>query len=219
MAETTPQDFSNESIKSTVAESVQQGTNIREKVRDLTLQALKARHLDPQEIRQVVHAMTEGISIGAEKRTTDMRNAMADALHGLDDALTKSAEAVRLALDQLTSKTKDFSDNELKQALVNLKKMEEDFLATVSQVADAAKPLVKQELNDLVGHAQRAGTDTGKMVAQIVREFTHRLGSSYVDTQMASLHAARELSVRFTQVASGFLAGLADALRKDETKK
>lgn len=219
MAETTPKDFSNESIKSAVAESMRQGADIREKVRDLTLQALKARHLDPREIRQVVHAMTEGISIGAEKRAADMRNAMADALHGLDDALTKSAEAGRLALEQLTTRTKDFSENELKQALANLKKMEEDFLTTVGQVADAAKPVVKEELKDLVGHARRAGTDTGKIVAQTAREFAHRMGSTYVDTQIAGLHAARELSARFTQVASGFLAGLADALRKDETKK
>lgn len=216
MAENT--DLTNEGIKTAASESLQQDADIRAKVRDLTLQALKSRHLEPEAIKQVVRAMSEGISLGAESRASDVRNALAEALGGLDEALMKSAEASHLALKQLTSKGKEFSENELKQALTNLKKLEEDFLNTVGQVADAGGGVVKQELRELLSHARRAGTDTGKQVAATMNEFAHRMTTSYVDSTISGLEAARVLSARFALVASGILAGLADALREQPGK-
>ncbi len=103
-----------------------------------------------------------------------------------------------------------------------MKKLEEDFLATLTQVTEAASAKVKPELKELLAHARRTGTDTGAKVAATMSEFTHRMAASYVDSKFASLEAARELSARFTLAASGFLAGLAEALRekpKDQGKK
>lgn len=217
MAENT--DLTSASIKSAASESVLQDAEIRARVRDLTLQALKSRHLDPVEIKEVVRAMSEGISLGAESRASDMRKTLAEALAGLDEALMKSAEASHLALKELTSKGKEFSDNELKQALNNLKKLEEDFLNTVGQVADAGGGMVKQELRELLSHARRAGTDTGRQVAATMNEFAHRMTTSTVDSTISGLDAARVLSARFAMVASGILAGLAEALRDRSSGK
>jgi uncharacterized protein DUF6781 len=216
MAENVPQDVSNESIRAAASEWVEDGIEIRDRVRDLTLRAISSRQFDPQAVREVVRAATEGIAVGAAKRGANVRAALADAVQGLDEALMKSAEAGRLALQELISRNRDFSENEIKQALGNLKKMEEDFLATVHQVAQAAKPVVRTQLDDLLTHMRRAGTDTGMKVASTMNEFAHRMANAYVDTHIAGLEATRELSSRWSQMASGLLAGLSEALRKDD---
>ena len=218
MADNPAREVSNEDLRAAVSESVEEGLDIRDRVRDLTLQAIRSRRLDPEEVRQIMSAATEGISLGAEKRGADMRAALADAVKGLDEAFMKSAEAGRLALEELTSHTRDFSENELKQALANMKKMEEDFLATLHQVASTARPVVRTQMDGLLNHMRRSGTDTGMKVASTMSEFAHRMAQAHIDSRVAGLEAAQELSERWAQMTSGFLAGLAEALRRDDTR-
>lgn len=210
---------SNETIKIAVSDSVEQATDIRVRVRDLTLQALRTRNLDAKEVTGVVKAVTEGISLGLGKRAGEIKGALSDALAGLDEALTKSAEATHLALRQLTSQGKDFSDNELKQALENLKEIEEEFLKTFNTVAEAASGVVKQEMKDLVTHVRRTGTDTGSKVSETLNEFSHRVKTSMEGGATAGKGAAREISARLASTASGILSGLADALHEKAGKK
>ncbi|MET0217488.1 MAG: DUF6781 family protein, partial [Burkholderiales bacterium] len=140
------------------------------------------------------------------------------ALRGIDQALVKSAEAGAGALKQLAATGKDFSDSELKHSLANLKKLEDDFLATVSQVAEAASERVKPELRELIGNARRTGTDTGKQLASVMTEFAHRFSVASIDTTIAGLEAASEFGTRFAKLASGMLAGLAEALHERKTE-
>lgn len=219
MTENTSPKLSTEEIKSAAVESVQQETDIRAKVRDLTLRAIQSRRLDAAGVKEVVRAVTEGISIGAEKRGGEIRMALSEAISGLDEALQKSAQATRLALQQLTSQSKDFTDHDLKQALDNLKKMEEDFLSTVSQVADGAGAKVKQELKDLAEHARRAGTDTGASIAATVNELGNRLSATLAGGKAAGQEAAHAFTARIAALASGILAGMADALHEKSEKK
>jgi len=220
MDENLPKPATAESIKAAASEAVQQGGDIRSRVRDITLQALKTRSVQVDEIKQVVGAVTEGISLGLDKRGAEVKSALSEALAGLDEALTKSAEATQLALRQLASQGRDFSDNELREALDYLKHLEEEFLLTVSRIADTASDRMKIEWADLLEHARRAGTDTGAKVAATLAEFGKRAQTTATGTATTGGRAARELSARLAQAASGIFAGLADALKeKSEPKK
>ncbi len=215
--------LSGEQIREAASAAVREGTDIRSKVHDLTLLALKKRRFDRHGLRDVVRAVTEGIALGAEKSRGDMRQALSDAFRGLDQALVKSAEAGSTALKQLATSSKDFSDHEFKQALANMRKLEDDFLSTVEQVADAASEKVRPELRKVLSTARHSGTDTGKQVAAAMGELAQRFAAASLDVTIAGLEAASEFGARFAQIASGVLAGLADALRepekKEETKK
>jgi hypothetical protein len=206
MAEDAP--HSNEGLKWSASETVRLGDNIRDKVRELTLLALKQRRFDQRGIQDIVQSVAEGIALGAETSRGDMRRAISEALAGLDQALRISAEAGRLALEQLTDSSKDFSETELKSALVNLKRLEDDFLATIARVADAASERVQPELRVMLGAVRRTGTETGKHVAATMTEFAHRFSAASVDTAIASLEGANEFGQRFVQLASGILARL-----------
>jgi hypothetical protein len=218
MNENTPNILSPDEIKQAVSTSIEQGVGIRENVRNLTLQALKTRKLSAEDIRSVIGPVIEGISLGAAKRAGEVKSAVTEGLAGLDEALSKAAEATQLALQQLTSQAKDFSESDLDWALVNLKRMEEEFLLTVSQVADSATDLIKQEMKELVAHARRAGTDTGARVAETVNILGNKVSATLHESKSTGKEAAREMSVRLAALAGGILAGMADALHEKAEK-
>lgn len=218
MSETGENTVSDESLKGAISESVQQDKDVRTRVRDTTLKALNSRTFDIKEIKRVVQSVTEGINLGLGKRSGEIKSALSEAMAGLDEALMKSAQATHLALRQITSQSKDFTDHELKDALDDLKLLEEAFLSTVSHVAEGASSKVKQEMTELITHARRAGTDTGSKVAEVVNEFGSRLKSSLDGSATTSKEAALEVSKRLATIASGILTGLADALHEKSKK-
>jgi hypothetical protein len=213
MEEQPPQPLPEELLRDAARDTVAEGVDIRERVRDLTLLALKDRRFDRQGIQDVVRAVTQGVALGADRDRVDMRQAMSEALAGLDKALRTSAEAGQVALKELASTGREFSDSELKQALANLRKLEDDFFATVGQVADAANERVRPELREALAMARRSGTETGRQVASVMSEFAQRFSVASLEATVTGLEMASEFSARFAQLASGVLSGLAEALR------
>jgi ABC-type transporter Mla subunit MlaD len=200
-----------DSIRQAASEAMRSGEEVSRRMRDLTLNALKNRRFDREGIREVVRAVTEGMAAAAPASGGSVRHAMSQAFRGMDEALTKSVEAGEQALRQLVATGRGITDNEVKQALAGLKKIEEDFVATVSQVAESANERARPELRELVKRATHAGTETGRQTAHLMAEFT-----------FSGIELAGQFSVRFAQLASGVLAGMADALEKsaaDRKKK
>jgi hypothetical protein len=211
-------DTSGEELRAAASASVAQGDHIRDRVRDLMLQALRARKFDYAGIRDVVRSMTEGISVGADKSGKEVRHALSEAFAGMDQAMSKVAQAGGLAMKELTERGRSFSENELKQGLENMRKMESDFLEVVRQVSKTTAGSVKSEWQDLLTHAQRTGTDTGRVVADTTREFSTRMASAMTESALAGMEAARTFGERFAALASGILQGMSEALRPDGQK-
>ena len=156
----------------------------------------------------MVRAVTEGMAAAAPASGGTMRQVMGQAFRGMDEALTKSVEAGEQALRQLVATGRGMADHEVKQALAGLKKIEEDFVDTVSKVASSANERARPELRALVERATQSGTETGKQTAKLMAEFT-----------FAGMELAGQFSARFAQMASGVLAGMADALEKSAAEK
>jgi len=206
-------DFSDEGIKQAASAAVSEDQGLRERVRDLTLSAIKQRKLEASEVKNIVQALTEGITLGLGKRAQDSKQALGLAFSGLDAALVKSAEATKLALQQLTARGQDFSRQDIKTVLDNLKNAEQSFLDTVGEVAKKSTGHIKTELDELLTHARRSGTDTGRQVAATLAEFSQQMQGVAHDSKAAGSGAAHKLSARFTDLAAGILEGLAQALR------
>jgi len=199
---------STDSIRQAAIDAMKAGEDVTRRMRDVTLDALKNRRFDREGIRDVVRAVTEGMAAAAPASGGTMRQVLGQAFRGMDEALTKSVEAGEAALRQMVSTGRGVADNEVKQALAGLKKIEEDFVDTVSKVAASANERVRPELRELVERATRVGTETGKQTAKLMAEFT-----------FAGMELAGQFSVRFAQMASGVLAGMADALEKSAAEK
>lgn len=212
------QSYSSERIRESASSSMRGSEDIHRRVHDLTLMALRSRRFDRREIRDVVRAVTEGVTLGADRSRADLRHALAEAFRGLDDALRKSTEAGQTALRQLVATGRDFSEHELKNALADMRKLEEDFLSTVEQVAEGANERVRPELRELLTRARQTGTSTGRQLAGMMTEFAQRFSAASLDMALGGLEAASEFSVRFAQVAGGALAGIADAIGEQRAR-
>ena len=199
---------STDSIRKAAADAIKSGGDVARRVQEVTLEALRNRRFDREGIRDVVRAVTEGMASAAPASGGTVRQVMGQAFRGMDEALTKSVEAGEQALRQLVSTGRGVADNEVKQALAGLKKIEEDFIDTVSKVASSANERARPELRALVERATHAGTETGRQTAKLMAEFT-----------FAGIELAGEFSARFARMASGVLAGMADALEKSAAER
>ena len=195
-----------ETIRQAAAETMRRGEDIRRRVHDVTLEALKNRRFDREGIRDVVRAVTEGVTRGADAGSSGLREGLAEAFRGMDEALTKSVQAGQEALRQLAATGRGFSEHELKQGVAGLKKIEHDFVETVNEVASSANERLRPELKEALRQTLHAGTETGRQTARLMAEFA-----------LTGIELAGEFSARFAQVASGVLAGMADALQQRKT--
>jgi len=187
---------------------------IRQRVKGLTSQVLRQGRVDPEAVRDVVRAVIGQTSGNAAVSGAEAREPFADAVRGLDEALVKSASATHGALQQLASRGKDFTDNDLKEALLSLRKLEEDYMAAANRVAEAMSGNLRHEMMELAAHAQNVGVEASARVATVMGEFASGMGAT------SGLATMRGAGVRMALLASGVLAGVADALRdQPEAKK
>ena len=207
-------DVETELIKAEVATATEQGKDLHAIVRDITLRAMSRRALSANEIVGVVRAVTEGVTVGLGRRAGEIKDAVREALSGLDEALQKAAESTKLAAQQLIAQGKEFGEHDFKPALNELKQMEEMFLNTVSKVSEAAGGRIKEEFASQLSHIRRSGTDSGRAVAATLTDFGHTAGSSLKSGALQTAEAAVEMKQRLTLLASGILAGMADALQE-----
>jgi len=197
-----------ETIRQAAADSMRRGEDIRRRVHDVTLEALKNRRFDREGIREAVRAVSEGVTQGADAGESGLRERLGEAFRGMDEALTRSVEAGQQALRQMVATGRGFSEHELKQGVAGLKKIEHDFVETVNEVASSANERLRPELKEALRQTLHAGTETGRQTARLMAEFT-----------LTGIELAGEFSARFAQVASGVLAGMADALQQRKTDK
>lgn len=200
-----------DTLKSAAAESMA-GDDIRARVRDLTLAAIRAGKLDFDSMREVMRDMAEGVTLGADRRGDEVKQALGEAFKGMDEAFTKSAHATQLALQDLAARARDFNDTELRGALEGLKGMEGDLLSAMSGAANRVGGRVRSDTQEIIAHATRTGTDTGAIVARTLSDFSARMAGVTSDGARESLEAARLMSERVAQAASGFLAAMSETL-------
>ena len=180
---------------------------IRQRVKGLTSQVLQQGRVDPEAVRDVVRAVMGQTPGNPAVSGAEARELFANAVLGLDEALVKSASATHVALQQLASRGKDFTDNDLKGALVSLRKLEEDYMAAANRLAEAMGGNLRREMTELAVHAQNVGVETSARVATMMGEFASGMSAT------PGLATMRGASVRMALLASGVLAGVADALR------
>ena len=189
---------------------------IRQRVRELTSQVLQRGQIDTEAVRDVVRAVTGQSASNATTSGAEAREMFADAIRALDEAILKSASTTHVALQQLASRGKDFTDNDLKDALVSLRQLEKDYVAVTNHIAQAMSGNLRREMMELAARAQEAGTEASARVATLMGEFASRTSESAT----SGLETMRGAGVRMALLGSGVLAGIADALRdQSEAKK
>lgn len=210
----TPPFDTDEVLKNMASECVKQGENLRAGVRELTLKALQTRELSLGQIKQVVGSVTQGVNLGAVGPGINTEKALADALAGMDDALLKAAQASQIALQQLGRAGEDFDQSQMKKALDDLERMEDEFLGTVRQASEGASAQLKGQWAGVLQNMKVGSTETGAQVATMMQQYGEQMQAAMRAQRRAGLKTAHLLGQNFATLASGVLIGLTEALQK-----
>ena len=202
--------------------SVSEEETIRERVRQLMGRLLREGHIDTDGVRHVMRAVTGAMPPEGTVNIGQARSDFAGTVRRLDTTLKNSAEGAHHALDVIASRGEAPTNNNLKSALASLAALQQDCLATTSYLAEAARGNLRQELDQLTVHAQNIGAETSARIAAMMNDFVNGVSSLYRDTAAPGLETARTVSVRMALLASGIMAGVADALndqaRRDKSE-
>lgn len=193
--------------------SAQQTEQLRKLVHDATVQALQGRELSLANIRKVVAAVAEAASAGAMQNAAGNVESLLDqVVAGLDDALLRTVQANRVALQQFVDRGVSLRDTQLKKALSDLEKLEDTMVAAIRKGASAADESLAGPWNQVLEKINLGSTKTGSSVAGTVEQLTSRVTSALREGRATGLKAAQTLAESYTALVSGVLMGMSEAL-------
>ena len=208
-----------------VRDTVEQGDNVQEKVRQLTLRVISARSLDIESVRQTADAVLRGARTGVQKelqhssaQTHIARDHLNQAVTGLDIALAQFAEAAKLTVEEAAGRAKKYSSEDLKRARADLASLETMFVETLQSSASAAKNAAGEILHDLAAHARTHGSAVGMQLKDTLSVFARHIGAAGRTQVGVGLHLAKNTADLARQIAAGVLTGLADHVRPDHVR-
>ena len=201
-------DETREAAKQAVSED-----DIHEKVKNITLNALSNHQLDTEAVKQVIQAVVEGVTEGVGDSSEKLKPKLKESLSGIDDALSKSAIAMKLTVEEAAGRAEQFAKEDLNNALNELRGLENTFIDTINTVAKQTSELTSAALTELAEHLKNSGTSSGKEALSAINSINNALLDVGKETISELAHASQTAGERFTHIASGILSGMAEAIK------
>lgn len=200
------------------AASAASGSDLRERVRELTARALHDRRMSLQEVRAIVGAITAGVGDGLVARGGEIRDGLKQAVSGLDDAVGSAAQAASYTLREAAEQGRAFKDTELKARLEQLRDLETQLVDTLKQTARLSGGKLKEELDLLSEHLKHSGTRTGEQVRDALQQLASGVKTSAAAGRSGLGESASVAVDRLSRVASGVLDAVADSLKRQSER-
>jgi undecaprenyl pyrophosphate synthase len=215
----------NETLETDVRNAVEQGHDVQEAVRQLTLRKISSRSLDIESLRQIARSVVRGARAGVQKdlnlsaaQTETARVQLKQAVAGLDAALAQLAEASKLAIEEATTRAQKFSDEDLSRARADFESLETIFLETLQESVTDAKDAAGEILHNIAEHSRTHGSAVGEKIGETLAVITHQLSAAGHAQAVAALHLTQATTDLLRQIAAGVLTGLADHVRPGQAK-
>ena len=204
-------------LQETIKVTVNDGNEIRKKVRNITLQALTNGELNISEIKKVSKTVVKGAEQGVSNFDELGKKKLENAVAGLDDALSSAAEATKLALEEAASHIKTFSQKDFQQTIDDLLSLETIYLDSLKHVAKDANEFTANTLNDLVKHTYNSGSKVGIQTTKIVKILNNDIGKNLNEKVVTAGQTTLKVTSQLSYAAAGFLEGIAQTL-EDKAK-
>lgn len=212
----------NDTFEAEVRSAVEQGHNVQEMVRQLTLRRISARALDIESLRQIAASVLRGARSAVQKefnlssaQTETARTQLKQAVTGLDVALAQLTGASRLAIEEAASRAQQFSHDDLARTRADLESLEAMFLETLQTSAASARDIAGETLHDLAAHYRMQGSAVSTQVKESLSVITHQLSAAARTQAVTGMHLAQATSDLLRQIAAGVLSGVADHIKPD----
>jgi len=212
-------------LETEVRDAVEQGQDVQEKVRQLTLRMISTRSLDIKSLRQTADAVLRGARSGVQKelqkpfaQTQVAQARLKQAVTGLDVALAQLAEAAKLAVQEATGRAQKYTNEDLDLARSDLKLLESMFIETLQKTASGAMDATGDILRDLAAHTRTHGTAVGAQLKETLDAIAHQIGAAGRAQVGAGLHLAKNTADLLRKIAAGVLNGMADHIKPGNPK-
>ncbi|HEY0665236.1 MAG TPA: DUF6781 family protein [Gallionella sp.] len=186
---------------------------ITERVRRITLQALTDGGLDGAALKQVMEAVITGARQGISRPDEKSTAALKDAIRGLDEALAAAATATHLAVQEVASRSDEFSRDSLKKSVDELSALESQFIAALREAARQSGGHIQATLDGIADHARASGTAVGGQVKTAVGELAHAIADTTRGQVKAGAQTLNQEASLLAGLAAGVLRGIADRLQ------
>ena len=182
--------FSFGRLRQRIAETVESGQEVRQRVQNQIAEVLHQVELDAEGCQNLASSVLEGAQEGIRNATPEnKRSRLCEVLDGLADGLAASAQTIRLTVEEARANGQHFAENDLRQAARNLKSL---------------AGLFKNVLNDTASRASREFAEQWGQVKQHGRHAWERAKPS-VDTALQTV-ASDPLGTGKEALQSGFKA-------------
>jgi hypothetical protein len=158
--------------------------------------------------------LTITLEEGLGKQTDQAKVIFGPAASALDEALAITAEALKLAIEEASSRVSEYSHQDINRATEELQGMEALFLDALEKVTSSNQLLTKI-VGDFVNHTKISGTAVGKhtlSAIQALKELPHWGKESIVSNTVAA-------TITLAQIGIGFLSGIAEGLKSPKSNK
>ncbi len=216
----------NDTLEADVKSAIEQGHDVQELVKQLTMRRISARSLDIESLRQIASSVLRGARAGVQKelslsaaQTHTARTQLGQAVAGLDMALAQVASAVRLAIEEASSRAQKFSGEDLARARGDLESLETLLVETLQTSASSARDAASDILHDLAAHSRTQGSAAGAQLKETLAVITHQLGAAGRTQAVAGLHLAQATSDLLRQITAGVLTGVAEHVKPETHSK
>jgi len=183
--------------------------NMRERVHNLTVKALRDHDLTLGDIPKFTQEVIEGAAAGLNNAVPESsRSVLRQVVEGLTDAATTTVDSTKTIVASTTKRVK----HDAVKTVKDLKNIEGDFVAALGRAGKHLKGAAKEELDAIVRHSRRAGTRIRPAAKSVLKAADGHLLQLGKETAGASTRIARGAMSSVLQGASGLLQGLGEVL-------
>ena len=207
-------------LEADVKRAVEQGLNLQDQVRQLTLAQFSSGKFDLAALRELSQAVLNGALAGAQPllqpalaQTGQAKEQLQQVVAGLDAALAQLAQSASLALQEAAGKAQAFSATDLKHARADFEQLEQMFLETLQSTAGRTRDAAGVILSELLAHSRLHGSAVGAQLQQgwlTTAQQLGEVGKAQLDAGLKLAHASTDL---LRQIAAGVLGGLAEQVK------
>ena len=194
-------------------------TNMRERVHNLTLRALREHDMTLGDIPRFAQQLIEGAAAGLNKAVpTSSRNVLRQVVDGLTDAAEATVHSTKTIVTSTKKRGREFVKHDAAKAVKDLRAIEDDFVSAMGRAGRKLKGAAKDELDAIVRQSRRAGTRIKPAAQSVLKAADGRLLELGKETAGASTRAARSAVSAVLQGAIGFLQGVGDVVDAKPTR-
>lgn len=207
-------------LEAEVRRAVEQGLDLQQRVRELTLQQMASGKIDLSAMRELSQAVLNGALAGAQPllqpalaQTGQAREQLQQVVAGLDAALAQLAQTASLTLQEAAGKAQAFADSDLKRARADFEQLEQMFLETLQSTAARSRDAAGMIMSELATHSRLKGSAVGAELQRSWIRTAQQLGEAGRAQLDAGIKLAQASSDLMRQIAAGVLGGLAEQIK------